>query len=174
MTNLHFETTNHVCMRILPNKPNPHLKTVRFCGFRRVRAAVGVTIPTNPNRIDHIHYPNHADQQADRGTYRGVIGVLSGWSIAPRYVARSLALLRFARMSLGMGDCGPCNDYPDRFTYPTEGWSIAPRYVARSLALLRFVRTAFGEWVITIHARRVRAAVGFITSSTANRINHLR
>ena len=105
MTNLHFETTNHVCMRILPNKPNPQLKTVCFCVFRRVRAAVGVTIPTNPNRIDHIHYPNHADQQADRGTYRGVIGVVDRSRV--RYAV--LGWLEVCEdFDWGMGNYDPC------------------------------------------------------------------
>ncbi|MEK0424128.1 MAG: hypothetical protein RJB11_219 [Planctomycetota bacterium] len=45
-------------------------------GGRRVRAAVGVTIPTTANSINHIHYPIRADHQADRGTYLGAVNVV--------------------------------------------------------------------------------------------------
>jgi hypothetical protein len=44
---------------------------------RRVRAAVGVTIPTTANSINHIHYPIRADHQADRGTYLGAVNVVN-------------------------------------------------------------------------------------------------
>jgi hypothetical protein len=43
---------------------------------RRVRAAVGVTIPTTANSINHIHYPIRADHQADRGTYLCAVNVV--------------------------------------------------------------------------------------------------
>ena len=43
---------------------------------RRVRAAVGGTIPTTANSINHIYYPTRADHQADRGTYLGVLNVV--------------------------------------------------------------------------------------------------
>ena len=43
---------------------------------RRVRAAVGVAIPTTANSINHIHYPTRADHQACRGTYLGAINVV--------------------------------------------------------------------------------------------------
>jgi hypothetical protein len=43
---------------------------------RRVRAAVGVAIPTTGNRMDHIHYPTRADHHADRGTYLSLVSVV--------------------------------------------------------------------------------------------------
>ena len=48
---------------------------------RRVRAAVGVTIPTTANSINHIHYPIRADHQADRGTYLGALNVVKRYKV---------------------------------------------------------------------------------------------
>jgi len=48
----------------------------RHAGGSRVRAAVGVAIPTTANSINHIHYPTRADHQADRGTYPCVVSVI--------------------------------------------------------------------------------------------------
>jgi hypothetical protein len=75
------------------------------------------TIPTSDE-------PTRVANETDRGTYRGVIGVVHCSKVRCAVLGPLAVCENF---DWGMGNCGPCNKLPDRFTYPTVGVVNCPK-----------------------------------------------